>query len=211
MKIEATVLESAGVRLEPLGERHREALAAAICDGELWTIRETLVPHPDQLGEFLATAAESFGAGSALAFATIDKLSQRVVGSTRFMNIQAADRRVEIGFTFLRRSAQRTHVNTHCKYLMLRHAFEVWGCQRVELLTDVLNARSRAAITRLGARQEGVLRSHMLMRNGRVRDSVIFSIVSSEWPGLQRRLEALVHGGGAAATLAGTRVSRPPE
>jgi N-acetyltransferase len=192
MKLEATVLESAGVRLEPLHAGHRDALSAAICDGELWTIRETLVPHPDQLGEFLETAAARFAAGSALAFATIDKLSQRVVGSTRFMNIDATHRRVEIGFTFLRRSAQRTHVNTHCKYLMLRHAFEAWGCQRVALRTDVLNARSRAAITRLGAAQEGVLRSHMSMRDGRIRDSVIFSIVSSEWPAVQRRLEALM-------------------
>lgn len=197
MKPEAIVLESAGVRLEPLVESHREALAAAIRDGELWTIRETLVPHPDELGEFLMTAATRFGAGSALAFATIDKLSQRVVGSTRFMNIEAAHRRVEIGFTFLCRSAQRTHVNTHCKYLMLRHAFETWGCQRVELLTDVLNVRSRAAITRLGASAEGVLRSHMLMRDGRVRDSAIFSIVSAEWPMVQRRLEELLPFDGA--------------
>jgi N-acetyltransferase len=192
MKLEKFVLENAAVRLEPLHSRHRADLASAIRDGELWTIRETLVPHPDGLDAFFENAEARFAAGTELAFATFDKVSQRIVGSTRFMSINAANRRVEIGFTFLARSAQQTHVNTNCKYLMLCHAFEAWGCNRVELLTDVRNAKSRAAIARIGAQQEGVLRSHMPMPDGHVRDSVIFSVIRAEWPAVRERLEARV-------------------
>jgi RimJ/RimL family protein N-acetyltransferase len=123
-----------------------------------------------------------------LAFATIDKASGRIAGSTRFRNIELPHRRVEIGFTFLARSFQRTHVNTEAKLLMLRHAFEVWGVNRVELLTDFLNDKSRAAIARIGAKQEGILRSHMVMRDGRIRDSVIFGITAGEWPEVRASL-----------------------
>lgn len=189
--IERVTLENEAVRLEPLDEaQHREGLAEAIRDGELWTIRETLVPHPDELGAFFSNAADSEAAGLGLAFATREQRTGRIVGSTRFMNVIPAHRRVEIGFSFLARSAQRTAVNTNAKHLMLRHAFEVWQVNRVELLTDVLNVRSRAAIERIGARQEGVLRCHMQMRDGRLRDSVIFSIVVAEWPEVRAALEA---------------------
>jgi N-acetyltransferase len=197
MKLEKIALENAAVRLEPLHARHRADLAAAIRDGELWTIRETLVPHPDALDAFFETAEARFAAGVELAFATFDKVSQRIVGSTRFMCINAANRRVEIGFTFLARSAQQTHVNTNGKYLMLCHAFDTWGCNRVELLTDVRNAKSRAAIARIGAQQEGVLRSHMVMPDGHLRDSVIFSVIRAEWPGVRERLNARVQAGAA--------------
>ncbi len=187
--VEKVVLQGGRVRLEPLDEeRHRQGLAAAIADGELWSIAVTTVPRPKDLGEFFADAEAAFAAGRELAFATIDAEAGRVAGSTRFRMIEAAHRRAEIGFTFLAASYQRTHVNTEAKLLMLEHAFETWDVNRVELLTDVLNDRSRAAIARLGARQEGILRSHMVMPDGRVRDSAIYSIARPEWPGVQAAL-----------------------
>ncbi len=163
-------------------------LAAAIEDGELWTIPVTFVPHPQDLAPFFAFAEEAFQAGRELAFAIIDKASGAVAGSTRFRCIELGHRRAEIGFTFLGRSWQRSHINTEAKYLMLRHAFDTWELNRVELLTDVLNIQSRQAIARIGAREEGVLRNHMVMRDGRIRDSVVFSIVRSEWPEVQALL-----------------------
>ncbi len=188
MKIEKTILSGTRIRLEPLAAVHLPGLALAIEDGALWTLPVTLVPHPDELDEFLAAAAAQFVAGRELTFATIEQASGRVVGSTRFRCIESAHRRVEIGFTFIAQSFQRTPVNTEAKFLMLRHAFEVWGVNRVELLTDVLNHRSRTAIARLGAQEEGVLRQHMVMREGRIRDSVLFSIVASEWPAVNAAL-----------------------
>jgi RimJ/RimL family protein N-acetyltransferase len=188
VKIEKRTLDGARVRLEPLQPKHMEGLSEAIRDGELWKLPVTLVPHPDDLNAFMESAEAAFDAGIELAFATIDKASEKVVGSTRFRCIESRHRRVEIGFTFLASSWQRTHINTEAKYLMLRHAFEEWGFNRVELLTDVLNIKSRTAIARLGAKEEGVLRSHMVMRDGRIRDSVIFSIVRSEWPAVKASL-----------------------
>jgi RimJ/RimL family protein N-acetyltransferase len=193
MQIDKTPLEGENVRLEPLDRRHIEALGSAITDGELWKIPVTFVPHPNDLGQFVADAESAFRAGRELAFATVDKQSNRVVGSTRFMNIEATHRRLEIGFTFLAASRQRTHVNTEAKLLMLRHAFEHWRCNRVELITDVLNSKSRSAIARIGAQQEAILRQHMVMRDGRVRDSVLFAIIRPDWPAtkaaLQKKLE----------------------
>ena len=163
-------------------------LRAAIEDGCLWELPVTFVPHPDDLGGFLNHAETAFAAGKELAFATVDAASGRVWGSTRFRCIEATHRRVEIGFTFLSASAQRTHVNTEAKYLMLQHAFETWGCNRVELLTDERNQRSRQAIHRIGAKEEGLLRAHMVMRDGFVRNSVIYSITAAEWPEVKTRL-----------------------
>jgi RimJ/RimL family protein N-acetyltransferase len=187
--VEKVTLQGHRVRLEPLDEaRHREGLAAAIADGELWKIAVTTVPRPQDLAEFFADAEAAFAAGRELAFATIDAETETVAGSTRFRMIEAAHRRLEIGFTFLGASDQRTHVNTAAKLLMLEHAFDVWAVNRVELLTDVLNERSRAAISRLGAQQEGVLRNHMVMPDGRVRDSAVYSVCRPEWPGVQAAL-----------------------
>jgi RimJ/RimL family protein N-acetyltransferase len=121
-------------------------------------------------------------------FATVETSSGRVIGSTRFMNIDRANRRVEIGSTWIAPPWQRTAVNTEAKYLMLRHAFEVWGCIRVELKTDALNQKSRNAILRIGAKEEGTLRRHLITHTGRVRDTVYFSILDSEWPGVKARL-----------------------
>jgi len=188
MQIEKVTLDGSSVRLEPLALAHLASLAAAILDGELWQIPVTIVPHPDDLPAFLADAERAFQEQRELSFATIDKRTGKVVGSTRFRNIERGHLRAEIGFTFLAASFQRSGVNTEAKYLMLRHAFEVWRLNRVELLTDLLNEKSRRAIGRIGARQEGVLRSHMVMRDGRIRDSVMFSMVASEWPDAERAL-----------------------
>ena len=190
MELQKVVLEAHNVRLEPLSADHSRGLAEAIRDGELWTLGVTLVPHPNDLEAFLLAADKAFAAGKELAFAIIDKASGAIAGSTRFRCIDPAHKRAEIGFTFLGSSWQRTRVNTAAKYLLLEHAFETWGLNRVELLTDALNAKSRAAIARLGAREEGVLRSHMIMRDGRIRDSVCFSLVREEWPSAKQALES---------------------
>lgn len=163
MQVVKQVLQGRKVTLEPLGRNHLPGLASAILDGELWALPVTRVPHPDELESFLTVAEARHAAGQDLAFATIDSESGKVVGSTRFQNINTSHLRLEIGFTFIARSWQRSHINTEAKYLMLKHAFETWQCNRVELLTDVLNSRSREAIRRLGAREEGVLRNHMIM------------------------------------------------
>jgi N-acetyltransferase len=188
MSLEASVLEGRFVRLEPLAERHAEGLREAIRDGELWKLHVTLVPHPDEVPQFIAEALDAHSQGQELPFATVDKVGGRIAGSTRFMKVQLPHKRTEIGFTFLGKSWQRTRINTEAKLLMLTHAFEHLGMNRVELLTDYLNTASRNAILRLGAKQEGVLRSHMVMRGGRIRDSVIFSIVRDEWPDVRERL-----------------------
>lgn len=190
MKIEKVVLEGRGVRLEPVSSEHLPGMAQAIQDGRLWALPVTFVPHPDDLAPFLVNADTAFAQGRELAFATIDVATNQVAGSTRFRCIEAVHRRVEIGFTFLGASWQRTHINTEAKYLMLRHAFETWGCHRVELLTDERNTKSRQAIQRIGATQEGILRKHMVMRDGFVRNSVLFGITSDEWPQVKQALEA---------------------
>lgn len=190
MDIQPITLSGRRVRLEPLDRRHLAGLADAIEDGRLWELPVTFVPHPDELDGFLSDAEAATAAGRELAFATLDLESGRVLGSTRFRCIEAAHRRVEIGFTFLAASSQRTHVNTEAKWLMLRHAFESWGCHRVELLTDERNARSRRAIERIGGQQEGILRHHMVMRDGFIRNSVLFSIVAPDWPRVQAALRS---------------------
>jgi N-acetyltransferase len=190
MEIEKTILDGRRVRLEPLAEqRHTDGLTAAIDDGELWKIPVTVVPHPRDLDKFFADAEAAFQQRRELAFVTIDKATGAIVGSTRYRCIERAHKRLEIGFTFIAASKQRSHINTEAKYLMLQHAFEVWGYNRVELLTDVLNEKSRNAIARIGAQQEGIVRNHMIMRDGRIRDSVLFSIIAQEWPALKQALE----------------------
>jgi RimJ/RimL family protein N-acetyltransferase len=142
------------------------------------------------MSDYVQTALKEQAAGSALPFALIEKTSGRAVGSTRYGNIDRDHYRVEIGWTWVARQWQRTAINTEAKYLLLRHAFETLGCIRVELKTDSLNDRSRAAILRIGARQEGIFRNHMITANGRIRHTVYFSIVDSEWPEVKARLEA---------------------
>jgi len=190
MTFEPVVLEGKHVRLEPLGEQHKEGVCRAISDGELWNIFVTIVPHPDGIDQFLANAKNAQERGEGLTFATIAKGDNDLVaGSTRFMNANLANKRVEIGFTFLGKTWQRSPINTEAKLLMLTHAFETLGLNRVEFMTDYLNTASRRAILRLGAKEEGVLRNHVVMPNGRVRDSVVFSIIKNEWPGVKQNLE----------------------
>ncbi|WP_405982875.1 GNAT family N-acetyltransferase [Streptomyces sp. NBC_00158] len=176
------------VRLEPLEQRHHDGLCEAVRDGNLWELAVTLVPHPKDVRGFIADAVTAREAGRELAYATVDIATGQVAGSTRLMMINTVHRRLEIGWTFLGRTWQRTGVNAEAKLLMLTHAFEDLGMNRVELLTDVRNTASRAAIARLGATEEGVLRHHMVMRDGHVRDTVVFALTRPEWPDAKRAL-----------------------
>jgi N-acetyltransferase len=177
------------VRLEPLTRAHLPALTAVGLDPELWRWTTTVVRAPGDMAAYVERALYERLEGRALPFATVDAANGTVVGSTRFAAIEPAHRRVEIGWTWLARPWQRTAINTEAKYLMLRHAFEELGCIRVELKTDALNERSREAIRRLGATEEGVLRGHMITETGRVRDTAYYSILAAEWPGVRARLE----------------------
>jgi RimJ/RimL family protein N-acetyltransferase len=152
---------------------------------------------PDDMRQYVETALAEQRAGQSLPFATVERASGRVVGSTRFAAIERAHRRVEIGWTWIARPWQRTAINTEAKYLMLRHAFEVWRCQRVELKTGSKNERSRRAILRIGATEEGTLRKHQLYADGTARDSVYFSITDDEWPVVKERLEGMMRRGSA--------------
>lgn len=192
MKIEPITLAGKTVRLEPLRESHHAGLCEVGIDEDIWKVIPYRVTTPAEMADYIGKARAAEEAGSVLAFATIEIASGKPVGSTRFMNIDVGNRRVEIGSTFVGKAWQRTVVNTEAKYLMLRHAFETWHCFRVELKTDVLNQRSRAAILRIGAKEEGTLRRHTLTWSGRVRDTVYFSILDSEWPGVKANLERML-------------------
>jgi RimJ/RimL family protein N-acetyltransferase len=188
--IEPITLEGSYVRLEPLSASHQAALVKAAGDGDLWTLPYTIVPSKETIADYIEKTLASQALGLEQPFTIVDKQRDGIVGSTRYTQIKPAHRKLEIGYTWLARSAQRTAINTEAKYLLLRHAFESLDCIRVELLTDILNERSQAAILRLGAKQEGILRNHMIMPNGRYRDSVCFSIIESEWPNVRERLLA---------------------
>ncbi|HSU14469.1 GNAT family protein [Longimicrobium sp.] len=190
MLISPITLEGRHVRLVPLTIEHVPALWAVADDDDIW--RWTL-SHPrseEDMRRYVQAALDAEEEGAALPFATLDAASGRVIGSTRYHNVEPRHRRVEIGYTWLARPWQRTPANTEAKYLMLRHAFESLGCVRVELRTDALNERSRNAIARIGGVQEGILRRHMATDDGRFRDTVYYSILDDEWPGVKQRLEA---------------------
>lgn len=176
------------VRLEPIQNSHLAGLKLALEDGKLWQLMVTSVPHPDQLSKFYEQAQNEFQMGVSQTYVIIDQVNDRIVGSSRFLNTSWQHARTEIGFTFIAKSAQRTAINTATKRLMLSHAFEDLGFNRVGFVTDYLNHRSRNAILRLGAKQEGLLRHHMVMADGRIRDSVFFSITHHEWPGIKQYL-----------------------
>jgi len=182
-------LEGYGVRLEPLGFAHAEALSAATSDGRLWELWFTSVPEPSQTQSYIAAALEGQRAGTMLPWAVRELSSGSVVGTTRYHDIVTAVERVEIGYTFYARSWQRTHLNTACKLLLLKHAFETLKCQVVGLRTDNFNFASQKAIAALGAKKDGVLRHHQARRDGSVRDSVMFSILLAEWKDVKRHLE----------------------
>jgi N-acetyltransferase len=182
-------LEGRHVRLEPLAQKHHAALCAVGLDPDLWELIPYRVTSPEEMAAYIQTALNGQAAGSALPFATVDATTGRVIGSTRYMNIDEANRRLEIGATWIAAPWRRTAINTEAKYLMLRHAFETLGCIRVELKTDSLNQRSRNAIRRIGATEEGTLRQHIVTWSGRLRDTVYFSILDSEWPRVKQDLE----------------------
>ena len=190
MDVRPVTLEGRFVRLEPLTMAHHAALWEIAKDHELWRWTATDIRTPENLTTYMEHALAEQAAGRALPFATIPREAGRPVGSTRFGNIEPLNRRAEIGWSWLGAAWQRTTVNTEAKLLMLTHAFETWGCIRVELKTDALNQASRAAIARLGAKEEGTMRKHMVTQTGRVRDTVYYSILDDEWPALKARLEA---------------------
>lgn len=182
------------MRLEPMLSGHLDALTAAGGFEELWRLTTTRAVSRDEMSVYMKSALADQSAGSALPFVTVDKASRRIIGSTRFGNIDASNRRAEIGWTWITPEFQRTYVNSEAKYLMLHHAFEVWECVRVELKTDVLNLRSRAAMERIGATEEGILRKHALAQGGRYRDTIYFSILDTEWPAVRERLQSFLAG-----------------
>jgi N-acetyltransferase len=190
MHAEPVTLEGKHVRLEPLSLDHLDPLTAVGLDPELWKFTTVNIRNRDEMRAYIEEALQLSAAGSVIAFATREKKSNTIVGSTRLADIQTHHRTMEIGWTWIARSHQRTAVNTEAKYLMLRHAFEQMDARRVMLKTDETNLKSRAAITRIGAKQEGILRNHMLVWGGRNRNSVIFSIIAEEWPEVKRNLEA---------------------
>jgi RimJ/RimL family protein N-acetyltransferase len=192
--VEPVTLEGRHVRLEPMARARAEpiaaALAAAAADGSMWESKVTTIPRPEGMRAYVDQALAEFDAGVSLPFVTIDRESRRAVGTTRYMNIEAPHRRLEVGTTWIGRSFQRTAINTDAKYLMLKHAFETLRCIAVDLRTHEKNAQSRAAIERLGARLDGILRNHRIMPDGTLRNTAAYSIVDAEWPAVKARLEA---------------------
>jgi len=192
VNVSPLTFEGQYVRLVPLTLAHEDALIAAAADGELWNTDVTIIPKSEGMRDYIQAALDGQAEGRELPFVikavarpsgrAPNSLDDAIVGTTRFYEIRPQDRAVAIGYTWLAKSAQRTLVNTESKLLLLTYAFEHWQCNRVELITDVLNEQSRAAILRLGAKQEGILRKHLILPSGRVRDSVLFSIIDDEWP-----------------------------
>jgi RimJ/RimL family protein N-acetyltransferase len=193
MNVAPVMLEGSHVRLEPLARAHLAGLAQVGLEEELWQWIPVPVRTVEEMAAYIETALQEQERGVSLPFALIEKATGHAIGSTRYGNIDRTHRRVEIGWTWVAREWQRTAVNTETKYLLLKHAFETLGCIRVELKTDSLNEKSRVAILRIGAREEGIFRNHMIAANGRIRHTVYFSIVDSEWPAVQARLESLLH------------------
>jgi N-acetyltransferase len=193
MCIEPVTLEGQYVRLEPLTVNHYSQLCEVGIDEDIWRWFPVPVQTPEDLYEFIDSALKDQMKGLALPFATIEKASNRAIGSTRFANIDRSNRRVEIGWTWIGKKWQRTSINTEAKYLMLQHAFETWGCIRVELKTDSLNEQSRKAILRIGAKEEGVFRNHMITSSGRIRHSVYYSVIDTEWSIVKTKLQEKLH------------------
>jgi len=185
IQVAPVTLEFNGVRLEPLALHHLDGLRAAAADGELWNLRITSVPEPQDTEAYIRTALETH---NRIAFAVVDASSDTVIGTTSYHDIMPAIDRVEIGYTWYAKSRQRSHVNTSCKLLLLSHAFDTLGCAVVGLRTDNFNYASQAAIERLGAKKDGVLRHHAPRRDGTVRDTVIYSIVRGEWHEIKSHL-----------------------
>jgi RimJ/RimL family protein N-acetyltransferase len=190
MIVAPVTLEGRHVRLEPLAKAHFAGLAEVGLDEELWRWIPTAVRTREEMAAYIETGLSEQERGVSLPFAILEKATGRVIGSTRYGNIDRTHHRVEIGWTWVAREWQRTAMNTEAKYLLLKHAFESLGCMRVELKTDSLNEKSRAAILRIGAKEEGIFRNHMITASGRIRHSAYYSIIDSEWPAVKAGLEA---------------------
>jgi len=190
--LEPVVLEGSFVRLEPMTLEHHAQLIEVGLDPEIWRLTIVMIRTAGEMRSYIDSALALQRDGTSLPFVTIERSSGRVVGSTRFGNYDAANRRIEIGWTWLARRWQRTVINTEAKYLMLTYAFEKLRCVRVELKTDVLNAPSRKAMLRIGAKEEGILRKHTLMWTGRYRDSIYYSILDEEWSEVKGQLEKML-------------------
>ena len=186
------MLQGHGLRLEPLTMEHEPGLRAAAADGELWNLRVTSVPRPEETAAYIAQALDMQTRGERLPWAVVDAASGRVIGCTSYHDLIPAVRRVEIGWTWYARSVQRSHVNTAAKLLLMTHAFDTLDCTVVGWRTDILNLTSQRAIERLGARKDGVLRHHALRRDGSVRDTVMYSLAVGEWPEVKKHLEYLL-------------------
>lgn len=184
------------VRLDPLTIGHVDALCRIGLDEDLWRWTPQKITTAEQLQEYVRTALREHDEGQSLPFVIVSRRDNAVAGCTRFGNIDLANRRVEIGWTWIGKAWQRTAVNTETKLLLFTHAFETLGCNRVELKTDALNERSRNAILRIGAKEEGTLRKHMVTDSGRLRDTVYFSILDDEWPAVKRGLAQRLNGRG---------------
>lgn len=189
MLVQPVTLTGQYAQLVPMSPSHREALAEVGLEAELWRWIPDPVHTREEMFAYVDAALAQQGSGVSLPFTIIEHASGKVIGSTRYANIERNHRRVEIGWTWVAIPWQRTPVNTECKYLLLRHAFETWGCIRVELKTDSLNEKSRNAILRIGAHQDGIFHNHMITSTGRIRHSIYFSVVDSEWPGVKVQLE----------------------
>lgn len=187
--VRSITLEGHGIRLEPLTQDHHDALVAAATDGQLWDLWFTSVPPPDGMRTYIDDALKGQRDGHMLPWAVRDLEEDAIVGSTRYHDIVANIDRVEIGYTWYAQRRQRSHVNTTCKLLLLRHAFDTMQCKVVGLRTDCFNFRSQKAIEGIGAKKDGVLRHHAMRRDGTVRDSVMYSILAAEWRDVQRHLE----------------------
>ena len=192
MMVDPIKLNGKFVSLEPLLIEHVEALCEVGLQPSIWKWAPSPIADEAAMRKYVETALNEQARGASLPFVTREKASKKIVGSTRFGNIDVPNKHVEIGWTWLSPEWQRTYVNTEAKLLMLTHAFEVWNCIRVEFKTDALNERSRNAIGRLGATEEGIFRNHMITESGRFRDSVYFSIIDSEWPALKDKLEQML-------------------
>ena len=186
--VEPVTLRAQGIALVPLALEHEDGLRAAAADGELWKLRITSVPEPAQTRDYIESALQMRNEAHRFAFAVTDEDSGKVLGSTSYHDILPAVKRVEIGYTWYAQSVQRTHVNTTCKLLMMGHAFDTLGCHVVGWRTDNFNFASQRAIERLGAKKDGVIRGHALRRDGTIRDTVMYSLRSGEWPEAKAQL-----------------------
>jgi RimJ/RimL family protein N-acetyltransferase len=181
-------LRGSHTTLEPLSRKHHDDLAEAVCDGKLWDLWYTLIPKPDEMRAEIERRLNLQGRGQTLPFAVIHNATGKATGMTSYVNIDVANRHVEIGSTWYRASVQRTPVNTECKLLLLTHAFESLNCIAVEFRTHFFNQQNRHAIERLGAKLDGVLRNHWIMPNGTIRDTCVYSVIASEWPPVKTHL-----------------------